>query len=92
MTLTNLYVAGVFSVKLVPSEASTNCGLEPGPYTLVVTPTALQLREHNSNQLLFTWPYRFIRRYGTRTGKFTFEAGRKCDSGEVSDVNHQHLD
>ncbi|XP_034243819.1 docking protein 3 [Thrips palmi] len=73
---------GVFSVKLVPSDASANCGLEPGPYTLVVTPTALQLREHNSNQLLFTWPYRFIRRYGTRTGKFTFEAGRKCDSGE----------
>ncbi|KAJ1521214.1 hypothetical protein ONE63_002901 [Megalurothrips usitatus] len=73
---------GVFSVKLVPSDASTNCGLDPGPYTLVVTPTALQLREHNSNQLLFTWPYRFIRRYGTRTGKFTFEAGRKCDSGE----------
>lgn len=62
------------------SEASERCGLAPGPYTLVVTQANLQLRD--DQKVLFIWPYRFIRRYGYRQGKFTFEAGRKCESGE----------
>uniref|UniRef100_A0A1B6CDD1 Uncharacterized protein n=1 Tax=Clastoptera arizonana TaxID=38151 RepID=A0A1B6CDD1_9HEMI len=74
--------AGIFSVKLVPSDASDKCGLLPGPYTLVVTPAALQLRDSSEQHILYTWPYRYIRRYGYRSGKFTFEAGRKCESGE----------
>jgi len=66
----------------VPSEASTRCKLEPGPYTLVVASAAIQLHDSQDHHLLFTWPYRYIRRYGYRGGKFTFEAGRKCDTGE----------
>lgn len=73
---------GVFTVNLVPSEASTRCKLEPGPYTLVVASAAIQLHDSQEHRLLFTWPYRYIRRYGYREGKFTFEAGRKCDTGE----------
>ncbi|XP_069679639.1 docking protein 2 [Periplaneta americana] len=73
---------GVFTVNLVPSEASTRCKLEPGPYTLVIASAAIQLRDTQDHRLLFTWPYRYIRRYGYREGKFTFEAGRKCDTGE----------
>ncbi|XP_046658337.1 docking protein 2 isoform X2 [Homalodisca vitripennis] len=72
--------SGVFSVRLVASEASERCGLAPGPYTLVVTQSALHLRD--DQRVLYIWPYRFIRRYGHRQGKFTFEAGRKCESGE----------
>lgn len=71
---------GVFRVKLHSSKASLRCGLEPKQYTLVVTSTAIQLQ--NDGQLLYTWPYCFIRRYGYREGKFMFEAGRKCESGE----------
>nr|CAD7195343.1 unnamed protein product [Timema douglasi] len=73
---------GVFMVNLVPSEASRRCGLEPGAYTLVVSSAAIQLRDSANHHLHFVWPYRYIRRYGYREGKFTFEAGRKCDTGE----------
>lgn len=73
---------GVFSVKMCSSEASTRCGLEPNRYLLLLTTTAIELRDLNDNKLYATWPYRYIRRYGYRQGKFTFEAGRKCDTGE----------
>lgn len=61
---------------------STRCGLDPGPYTLLLTSSAIQLRDSKEQQLLFTWPYLYIRKYGYRDGKFTFEAGRKCETGE----------
>ncbi|XP_075222976.1 docking protein homolog isoform X2 [Lycorma delicatula] len=87
--------AGVFSVRLVASEASERCGLTPGPYTLVLTPSALQLRDSSEQSILYTWPYKFIRRYGKSAGKFTFEAGRKCESGEgifhMEHSNHQEI-
>lgn len=73
---------GIFNVKLHPSPVSIRCGLESKNYTLVLTPTAIQLRNIMDNKVLFTWPYCFIRRYGHKNGKFTFEAGRKCESGE----------
>ncbi|CAG9822669.1 unnamed protein product [Phaedon cochleariae] len=73
---------GVFNVKLHPSPVSQRCCLESKNYTLVLTSAALQLKNIVDGKLLFTWPYCFIRRYGYKSGKFTFEAGRKCESGE----------
>lgn len=81
--------AGIYKVILVPTDASKRCKLNPGEYTLIVSTVALQLRMTNDNCLLYTWPYRYIRRYGHKKRRFTFEAGRKCESGEGTfDLEH----
>lgn len=81
---------GVYKVVLVPTEASKRCELFPGDYTLVVSTVALQLKQIRDNSVLYTWPYRYIRRYGQKKGRFTFEAGRKCESGEGTfDLEHR---
>jgi len=76
------FTEGIFSVKLFETDASQRCHLQPKEYTLMLTAIAIQLRDIIDNKLLFTWPYQYVRRYGYSNGKFTFEAGRKCDSGE----------
>lgn len=82
---------GVFHVRLCPSEASKRCKLEIKDYILVITQRALQLRSDVDNKLLYSWPYCFIRKYGYKNGKFTFESGRKCASGEgIFYLEHPH--
>ncbi|XP_059616926.1 uncharacterized protein LOC132261911 [Phlebotomus argentipes] len=77
------YSDGVFTVKLIPSDTSIRCNLPMKPYRLALTAVELQLRSFEDEAFIVAkWPYRFIRKYGYRDGNFTFEAGRKCETGE----------
>ncbi|XP_067638159.1 uncharacterized protein Dok [Eurosta solidaginis] len=74
---------GLFFITLIPSDTSIRCNLESKSYMLHLTATELQLKDTDDlNDVRARWPYRFIRKYGYRDGKFTFEAGRKCYTGE----------
>lgn len=80
------YSDGIFTIRLLPSDVCAKCHLEAKQYVLHLTATDLQLKLSVDNEhgaiIIAKWPYRYIRKYGYRDGKFTFEAGRKCDTGE----------
>ncbi|XP_007474204.1 docking protein 3 [Monodelphis domestica] len=72
---------GEFSVVVQKTEAATRCQLK-GPYLLVTGQDGIYLSEPTAPQPLFVWPYHFLRKFGSDKGVFSFEAGRRCDSGE----------
>ncbi|XP_020854518.1 docking protein 3 [Phascolarctos cinereus] len=72
---------GEFSVLVQKTEAATRCQLK-GPYLLVTGQDAIYLSEPTTPQPLYVWPYHFLRKFGHDKGVFSFEAGRRCDSGE----------
>lgn len=78
------YTDGIFTVNLQATDlAPFKNPIEPKSYTLQLTATEIQLKhlDVNGSTILTKWPYRYIRKYGYKNGKFTFEAGRKCDEG-----------
>ncbi|XP_007126348.1 docking protein 2 isoform X1 [Physeter macrocephalus] len=71
-----------FAVTMRPTEASERCRLW-GSYTLRAGESALELwGGPESGTQLCEWPYRFLRRFGRDKVTFSFEAGRRCISGE----------
>uniref|UniRef100_T1J1D5 Uncharacterized protein n=1 Tax=Strigamia maritima TaxID=126957 RepID=T1J1D5_STRMM len=75
----------IYTVQIVESEASKRCNLT-GSYQFVVTPLHVSISPINTTSKpakpLYTWHYRHIRRFSQTKETFSFEAGRKCASGE----------
>ncbi|XP_076580463.1 docking protein 1b [Chaetodon auriga] len=69
-----------FWVSVQRTEASERCGLT-GSYWLKAENDVLILKEPKSKRNVLVWPYKLLRRYGRDRVMFSFEAGRRCDSG-----------
>ncbi|XP_051964993.1 docking protein 2-like [Xyrauchen texanus] len=70
-----------FKVSVRRTEASERCGLK-GLLLLRTDFDSLLLKNPKTGEVLYSWPYRFLRRFGRDKATFSFEAGRRCDSGE----------
>ncbi|XP_054466816.1 docking protein 2 isoform X2 [Anoplopoma fimbria] len=71
-----------FRVCVRRTEASDRCRMK-GDGFLRADVDALHLLEKNGD-VVFSWPYKYLRRFGRDKSTFSFEAGRRCDSGEGS--------
>ncbi|CAI5668481.1 unnamed protein product [Oreochromis niloticus] len=69
-----------FWVTIQRTEASERCGLA-GNYWLKAESDVLILKEPKTKRHVLVWPYKLLRRYGRDRVMFSFEAGRRCDSG-----------
>ncbi|XP_041048775.1 docking protein 3-like isoform X2 [Carcharodon carcharias] len=70
-----------FTVMVQKTEAATRCELH-GTYLLIAGKDSLILKDPKTKQDVYKWPYQYLRRYGMDQTTLTFEAGRRCDSGE----------
>ncbi|XP_053485247.1 docking protein 1b [Ictalurus furcatus] len=71
---------GEFWVSVQRTEASERCGLL-GNYWLKADGESLILKDPKMKKNLLMWPYKLLRRYGRDRVMFSFEAGRRCESG-----------
>ncbi|KAM9426507.1 docking protein 1b [Pholidichthys leucotaenia] len=69
-----------FWVSVQRTDASERCGLA-GNYWLKAESDVLILKEPKTKRDVLVWPYKLLRRYGRDRMMFSFEAGRRCDSG-----------
>ncbi|NWV68357.1 DOK1 protein, partial [Malurus elegans] len=69
-----------FWVTVQRTEAAERCELR-GSYVLKAERDSLVLKDPRTDGILYVWPYRLLRRYGRDKVMFSFEAGRRCDSG-----------
>ncbi|XP_077118252.1 docking protein 2 [Ranitomeya variabilis] len=72
---------GQFAVRVRQTDASSRCRLS-GTYTLLAEGKCLSLRDRQAGNVIFSWPYPYLRRFGRDKTMFSFEAGRRCASGE----------
>ncbi|XP_076875926.1 docking protein 3 isoform X2 [Brachyhypopomus gauderio] len=70
-----------FQVIAVSTEAAVRCHLQ-GEYILSPQSDCLVLKDPKTKKVILSWPYCFVRKFGQDMLTFSFEAGRRCESGE----------
>ncbi|KAJ8007825.1 hypothetical protein DPEC_G00098220 [Dallia pectoralis] len=69
-----------FWVTVQRTDSSERCGLL-GNYWLKADKESLILKASKNKTNVLVWPYKLLRRYGRDRVMFSFEAGRRCESG-----------
>lgn len=70
-----------YHVTVLDTEASERC-LLAGDFTFLLDREAAFLLDKDTADIVYRWPYIFLRRFGILKGGFCVEAGHQCDSGE----------
>ncbi|XP_062841146.1 docking protein 3 [Trichomycterus rosablanca] len=70
-----------FQVRVASSMASVRCSMS-GSYLLSPEKESLCLLDMKTGQVMFHWPYRFLRKFGPVKDGVSIEAGRRCHTGE----------
>ncbi|XP_023257896.1 docking protein 3 isoform X1 [Seriola lalandi dorsalis] len=70
-----------YQVTVQSTEASRRCKLAR-EYLVSPDKEALVLLACSTGDIIYSWPYRLLRKFGQVEGGFSIEAGRRCQSGE----------
>ncbi|XP_069756130.1 docking protein 1-like [Narcine bancroftii] len=69
-----------YKVLIRSTDASKRCDLK-GTYLLKAEKDTLILKSISPEQVVYEWPYMYLRRFGGDKRMFSIESGRRCKSG-----------
>ena len=75
-------IGTTYEVTVFPTDDSRRCGLSDEGFLLFVATKDIRLINKMTKKTKLKWPYAYIKSYFYHPTKFSFEAGRLCESGQ----------